>query len=791
MKKTLVVVLLTFVIAVAFAQHAPVLFGGTYSGNVIAYHGGDTSLYKVYYHPAGNFNTVDLTEAPDGRMYGCYNNNNGNYIAAYDPISDSVIVYGVIPYISYSSVSDLTLTDPKTFYGVTTSRGAHNSGIIFKYTIGTTEAVSLFDFPQAAQPYGGMTLASDGRLYGMTSQDGDSSAGTIYRFDQFTNTYTRLYSFPSNSLPHGKLLEWGRDTLYGMTTGNGTNNRFGTIFRYVISSGSLSVLYNMAQPTGSVPFGSLTAGPDRKFYGLALGGGRYGGGVLFRFDPVTMAYDSLHSFGSGSDGKSPYGSLMLATDGKLYGTTYMGGDLDRGTIFSYDVVSGTYTQQVRLPLGTLGPQYGTLHEYFPKAIHTQPYNTYVCEGYHVHFTASDTAASATVQWQVSADSGATFSNIAGATDTILRLLPTTAQNGSQYRAIFTHGTQRDTTLSADLTVFNVLGHQSISICAGQSISVYGHQHSTAGVYRDTVSGISSHQCDSIIETTLTISGVHMVSATICAGHSYTTGGQTYDTTGTYDTTLPITAAGGCDSVDRLVLTVLPYAADTTLAGVCAGSGGYLWHGGVYDFSGIYIDTLSGAAVSGCDSFSILVLAVVPNHTTAYFSVQPAAIPQLWYALNQCAGPSLSYVWNWGDGTPTSTGATPTHIYDTAGYYDICVTVTDSLGCTATFCDTAVYMTKNAGGTVELDVVMQIPTGIADIDNDELQISYYQGAFHFSSALAAPTRVSLYDMSGRKVIEQNGISGSVWQTSPAIASGAYLLHIENSSHSLSRKILILQ
>lgn len=42
-----------------------------------------------------------------------------------------------------------------------------------------------------------------------------------------------------------------------------------------------------------------------------------------------------------------------------------------------------------------------------------------------------------------------------------------------------------------------------------------------------------------------------------------------------------------------------------------------------------------------------------------------------------AGPIASYVWNWGDGTPNSTGVTAQHTYAAAGRYTITLTVTDA------------------------------------------------------------------------------------------------------------------
>ncbi|MET0887154.1 MAG: PKD domain-containing protein [Mycetocola sp.] len=47
------------------------------------------------------------------------------------------------------------------------------------------------------------------------------------------------------------------------------------------------------------------------------------------------------------------------------------------------------------------------------------------------------------------------------------------------------------------------------------------------------------------------------------------------------------------------------------------------------------------------------------------------------------GSIASYSWAWDDGTPNSTGATPTHVFPAAGSYDVTLTVTDNGGLTDT------------------------------------------------------------------------------------------------------------
>jgi hypothetical protein len=74
------------------------------------------------------------------------------------------------------------------------------------------------------------------------------------------------------------------------------------------------------------------------------------------------------------------------------------------------------------------------------------------------FTAAANAnPTATVQWQVSTNGGATFSNIAGATSTTLTLPTTTvAENGNQYRAVFKNSVGSTVSAAATLTTYYLI-----------------------------------------------------------------------------------------------------------------------------------------------------------------------------------------------------------------------------------------------------------------------------------------------------------------------------------------------
>ena len=101
--------------------------------------------------------------------------------------------------------------------------------------------------------------------------------------------------------------------------------------------------------------------------------------------------------------------------------------------------------------GTATTTAATLTVNTAPVVTTNPVNTTVCDGATATFTAAATSSpAATVQWQVS--SGGPFTNIPGATSTTLMFTATTADNGKQYRAVFTNACGSTNTTAATLTV---------------------------------------------------------------------------------------------------------------------------------------------------------------------------------------------------------------------------------------------------------------------------------------------------------------------------------------------------
>jgi uncharacterized repeat protein (TIGR03803 family) len=94
---------------------------------------------------------------------------------------------------------------------------------------------------------------------------------------------------------------------------------------------SESVLWNFGSGTDGVgPEARLIMDTSGKFYGTTTAGGTFGKGTVFELTPPAASGGNwtesiLWSFGNGSDGNGPSGSLIMDPSGNLFGATVCGG----------------------------------------------------------------------------------------------------------------------------------------------------------------------------------------------------------------------------------------------------------------------------------------------------------------------------------------------------------------------------------------------------------------------------------------------------------------------------------
>jgi uncharacterized repeat protein (TIGR03803 family) len=142
------------------------------------------------------------------------------------------------------------------------------------------------------------------------------------------------FNLTNGGNPYAALVQGLDGNFYG--TSYADNGSFGTVFK-ITPTGALTTLYNFCQqgwPTcsdGEAPYSALVETEDGDFYGTTYLGGASQAGTVFSISP-SGALTTLHTF-TGTDGGNPYAGLVLGTDGNLYGTTTSDGANGGGTIF--------------------------------------------------------------------------------------------------------------------------------------------------------------------------------------------------------------------------------------------------------------------------------------------------------------------------------------------------------------------------------------------------------------------------------------------------------------------------
>ena len=208
------------------------------------------------------------------------------------------------------------------------------------------------------QPFGSLIQGSDGNFYGTTNSGGGLlNNGTVFRLTPGgVETVVHSFNQPGSPtygsdgfLPVAGLIEGSDGNFYGTTENGGPSNNVGgtgTVFRIAPADNfAETVLYYFTgnggvkgSTDGALPEAGLVQGSDGNFYGTTYLGGTYNQGTVFRVTPsgnetVLYSFQGNGGVSGSNDGAHPQAAVTLGRDGNLYGTTYQGGTHDLGTVF--------------------------------------------------------------------------------------------------------------------------------------------------------------------------------------------------------------------------------------------------------------------------------------------------------------------------------------------------------------------------------------------------------------------------------------------------------------------------
>lgn len=221
--------------------------------------------------------------------------------------------------------------------------------------------VHKFDSIHGMNPAGRLFLASNGKLYGTTGFGGAfatpfTTGGTLFEYDLSIDSLTVIVNYATSQYPLGanpsaSFIEPANGLLYGIIQGGSGPC---SIFKFDTSTDSIAnffqfpMLSYQGNTFHNAALNNLMLASDGKLYGTTVNGGVSGcapySGTIFKVDTATNAVINVHTIGCNPQGlgTNPLGDLVEGYQGKLYGRTIWGGTNNAGVLFEYDYLNNTY-----------------------------------------------------------------------------------------------------------------------------------------------------------------------------------------------------------------------------------------------------------------------------------------------------------------------------------------------------------------------------------------------------------------------------------------------------------------
>lgn len=294
--------------------------GGIYGFANLA---GDPNGSSVLYHVPGNATVSIIPLKPDGRLGGRAGDAilgpDGNLYSVTPTTVFMTTLDGQVTILYRAAQGSLAIPSRLSLSADGSLYGATADGIV---KVDATGMTLIFTVPLGTEtgmyaPYA--ISAGDGTFFATAESDSNELYHVGADYD-----YHEVHRFSPDAqtvYQPGPLVEGSDGNLYGVSTRGGTNDT-GTVFR-MTPEGDLTVLHSFgaSAPDGYEPAGALVLASDGKFYGTTPYGGDNRFGTVFSITPEGT-FSTIYSFhGNLMDGGGPPGSLVEGPDGALYGLT--------------------------------------------------------------------------------------------------------------------------------------------------------------------------------------------------------------------------------------------------------------------------------------------------------------------------------------------------------------------------------------------------------------------------------------------------------------------------------------
>ncbi len=222
-------------------------------------------------------------------------------------------------------------------------------------------------FPDGRMPEAGLTLDGAGNVYGTTTYGGDpdcdngAGCGTVFSLKHENRGWIlgvlQTFTGINGLYPLGRVVFGPDGALYGTVAAGGPPPAFGLIFRLSLPPTicrSVSCPWTETQlyrfqglSDGAQPMSEVLFDQAGNFYGTAEGGAR-GYGVVYKMthSGSDWTYGVIYSFTGAPDGSRPYAGVAFDQAGNLYGTTWLGGDQNLGSIYELMPSGGSWQETI-------------------------------------------------------------------------------------------------------------------------------------------------------------------------------------------------------------------------------------------------------------------------------------------------------------------------------------------------------------------------------------------------------------------------------------------------------------
>jgi hypothetical protein len=277
---------------------------------------------------------------------------------------ENIFTFSYAPGVGYEPIVPLIAGSSGALYGTTVLGGntecndGLGCGTVFQLTQidGTWSHTTLYDFEggkDGVQSISTLALDNAGRLYGVT--DSGTPDGAVYQLTPAGSgepwDFSLIYEFTGESdgaYALSPLVVRG-GAIYGATQlgglhGQGCNQQSGcgAIFQLLPPSQAggpwtETTLYDFKGAADGGNPSSLIMARTGTIYGMTYSGGTFnsncdlGCGVVFQLVPQASGWDYsvIYSF-SGEPDEYPYGSLIIDSEGNLYGLVGLGQQASKG-----------------------------------------------------------------------------------------------------------------------------------------------------------------------------------------------------------------------------------------------------------------------------------------------------------------------------------------------------------------------------------------------------------------------------------------------------------------------------